>query len=328
MADVNSADTTIQTLKAMGGYALVDTAKYGEQFINPGTESIFEIGMSENNLEGGFNHIGMGFITGAYVQGFGFSPRFWVPENYITSHFQVERTGYGVGWVWYKNNWHLLELKVVGSRYYIMDGGIEVDVTSSVDGGNTGGYAYVYYPEIDDYESELVGGLVPDAGEVRYRNNFTKVGTQGYNLIKYSNVVYRNPSNKTQPVISNNLPVFRLSDMNLLQAEIAIYKGNLPQAIDIINGYRTRNNASATSYVPANASKATVLQEYILERGKELYMEGHIYFDLLRTRQYGQMISWMSIGRFQAEGFYWPVYPLLFNDNKFLTQTSYWRGKV
>ena len=152
--------------------------------INPSTESIFEIAMSENNMEGAYNHIGLGFLTGDYIQGNGYTPRFWVPENYINTHYQTPKTGYGEGWVYRAStDWQWLELKVVGTNYYITENGVEIDVTAGVDGGNAGGYAYVYYADIDDYKSELVGGFGPDEGEVRYRNNFTKSGTQGYTFL-------------------------------------------------------------------------------------------------------------------------------------------------
>jgi hypothetical protein len=325
MSDVNNADTTLNTLIARGGYSLVDTAKYGDQFINPSTESIFEVAMSENNQEGAYYHIGLGFLTGSLVEGLGFSPRFWVPDQYIDNHYGVERTGYGEGWVFRPGGWEWLPVKVVGIQYYIVENGVEINVTDDADLSN--GNAYVYYADIDDYKLELVGGYGPDLGEVRYRNNFVKVGTQGTNLIKYRNIIYRNPGNRTNGYLSNNLPVFRLSDMRLLQAEVALYKNDLATAAQIINFFRDRNNSSS-SRVSATDSKFNLTREYILERGKELYMEGHIYFDLLRTRMYTEFIGWMSTTRFRGEGFYWPVYPLLFNDNKFLTQTLYWRGKV
>lgn len=325
MSDVNSADTTLSALIARGGYSLVDTAKYGDQFINPSTESIFEIAMSENNQEGAYYHIGLGFLTGSLVEGLGFSPRFWVPDQYIDNHYGVERTGYGEGWVFRPGGWEWLPVKVVGIQYYIIENGVEINVTDDADLSN--GNAYVYYADIDDYKLELVGGYGPDLGEVRYRNNFVKVGAQGSNLIKYRNIIYRNPGNRTNAYLSNNLPVFRLSDMRLLQAEVALYKNDLSTAAQIINFFRDRNNSSSVR-VSATDSKFNLTREYMLERGKELYLEGQVYFDLLRTRMYTEFIGWMSTTRFRGEGFYWPVYPLLFNDNKFLTQTLYWRGKV
>ncbi|GAB3010890.1 RagB/SusD family nutrient uptake outer membrane protein [Niabella terrae] len=327
MTDVNNADTTLSKLVAMGGYALVDTASYGQQFVNPSSESIFELAMSENNKEGAYSHIGLGFLTGTYVEGYGSTPRFWVPDQYVDTHYGVTRTGYGEGWVYWPNGWNWYSLKVVGTRYYVTIDGVETDVTDYVDGAMGPGFAYVYYANIDDYKLEKVGGTGPDLGEVRYRNNFSKSGSQGTTLIKYRNIIYRNPGNKTDGYLSNNLPIFRFSGIRLLQAEVALYKNDLAKAVEIINFFRDRNN-SASARVSVADGKFNLTKEYILERGKEMYMEGHIYFDLLRTRMYSEFISWLSGPRFQAEGFYWPVYPLLFNDNKFLTQTSYWRGKI
>jgi hypothetical protein len=77
-------------------------------------------------------------------------------------------------------------------------------------------------------------------------------------------------------------------------------------------------------------SKDAVMEQYILERGKELFLEGHIFYDLLRTRQYKGNVDWLPADevRFKREGFYLPVDPLLFRYNPLLTQTSYWIGKV
>jgi hypothetical protein len=70
------------------------------------------------------------------------------------------------------------------------------------------------------------------------------------------------------------------------------------------------------------------MYEYIRERGKELYLEGHIFWDIIRTRQNGNFIPWLGDDRLNVGGFYWPVDPSLFQDNRFLVQTAYWRGKV
>jgi hypothetical protein len=167
-----------------------------------------------------------------------------------------------------------------------------------------------------------------DKGDVRFKNNFDLVETDRPMLIKYANVVYRNPGQKLDAVLSNNMIIFRLSDMMLLKAEIALYKNDPATATNIINSFRTRNGASPQAQIPPGWSKDDVMYEYILERGKEMFLEGHLYYDLLRTRTYEYFIDWLTEDRFKREGFYWPVDPALFKENPNLKQTSYWLGKV
>ncbi|MFT3748162.1 MAG: RagB/SusD family nutrient uptake outer membrane protein [Agriterribacter sp.] len=320
--DVNSADTTLQTLISLGGYAMQDTAKYGDLFIGRSSESIFEINMSENTLEGTGGHIGLYFLTEDFVNGYGFNPRLWVPETYYNVHYSIPRKGEGYDYWWNGTGWVWVELLVDGIKYYLKDTNEEVNIGDLYYAFDSPGYAYVYIEDIDDYEFQQVGGFGNDEKDVRFRNNFA-----GKVCKKYRNVVYRNPSSQTGSVLSNNMIIFRLSDMKLLQAEVALYKGNLQSAADIINFFRDRNNSSSVR-VKATDSKQDLLYQYMVERGREMYLEGHLYFDLMRTRQFVEFISWLSESRFSAGGFFWPVNPELFKDNKFLTQTSYWRGKI
>lgn len=167
-----------------------------------------------------------------------------------------------------------------------------------------------------------------DEGDVRYKNNFAYVNTDRPMSIKYSNVIYRNPGQKLDAVLSNNMIIFRLSDLLLLKAEIALYKNDTQTATDIINGFRKRNGADERAILPAGMAKGDVMYEYIIERGKEMYLEGHLFYDLLRTRMYDQFIDWLTTDRFGRGGYYWPVDPALFRDNPNLKQTPYWLGKV
>jgi len=167
-----------------------------------------------------------------------------------------------------------------------------------------------------------------DTLDVRFRNNFDLVHENKPTCRKYANVTYRNPGTQTDPFLSNNMIIFRLSDMLLLKAEIALYKNDLNSAVDIINGFRIRNNCDSFFLVNNSYSKDDLMYEYMLERGKELYLEGHLFWDLIRTRQYINFVPWLGEDRFKAGGFYWPVNPALFRDNRLLVQTSYWRGKV
>jgi hypothetical protein len=166
-----------------------------------------------------------------------------------------------------------------------------------------------------------------DSTDVRFGKIFTNVPEDHPVCLKYSNVVYRS-ANKTSPYLSNNMILFRLSDMQLLKAEIALYKGDAATAAGIINGFRQLRGSQAKNRVDVTASVEDVMYQYILERGKELYLEGHIFWDLLRTRQYESFTSWLTEARFKQGGFYWPVDPALFRDNRYLTQTPYWRSKI
>ena len=64
------------------------------------------------------------------------------------------------------------------------------------------------------------------------------------------------------------------------------------------------------------------MDEYIIERGREMFLEGHLFYDLLRTRRYGYVVDWLPVERFRKEGFYWPVDPALFRNNP-LFKTDY-----
>jgi len=270
MTDINSADTTISTLIAKGGYRLTDTTNYTQTFIGRSPESIFELYMSEDTQEGSYGHIGLQFLRGKqYVDYFGDNARFWVPSSYFSTHYDFWSYSDDQGWQ-----------------------------------------------------------IVTDTMDLRYRKNFDYVFQTKPMCRKYANVTYRNPGQKLDAYLSNNMIIFRLSDMMLLQAEIALYKNDLHKAVSIINFFRDRNGSNPSNRVDDSYSRDDLMWEYMAERGKEMYLEGHLYFDLIRTRKYPDFIPWLSQTRFVKEGFYWPVDPALFRDNKFLTQTPYWLGKI
>lgn len=169
---------------------------------------------------------------------------------------------------------------------------------------------------------------VHDSTDVRFKNSFQFTNTPHPTLAKYSNVIYRNPGQELDGYFSNNMNIFRLADMLLLKAEIALYRDQVPTAINIINGFRTRNNAHERSQILSTASKAEVMKQYIRERARELYLEGHLFYDMIRTRTFRDEIPYLNADRFKQEGFYWPISPRLFSANKFLVQTQYWRGRI
>lgn len=191
MTDVNSADTSIAVLMTNGGYSLTDTARYYQTFIGRSTESIFELNMSENTMEGSQASIGMEFLRDDRLKNWnGDNPRFYVPPAYLNKHFLIspERLA-----DWYWND-------VIGDWEWL-------------------DYKAAHYDSMD----------------VRYRKNFDYLKQLHPACIKFNNVVYRNPGQELDPYLSNNMIIFRLADMMLLKAEIALYRNNPDAAIDIIN---------------------------------------------------------------------------------------------
>ncbi|MEJ7560596.1 MAG: RagB/SusD family nutrient uptake outer membrane protein [Pedobacter sp.] len=259
LADVNSADTTINALISKGGYRNTigrpaDASRYKETFIGRSTEGIFEFNMSENTLEGSFANIGTRFLNSTYINNYGSEGRFFVVPGYLSTYFGSDTT------------------------------------------------------------------------DVRFKEGFALRSTAKPISVKYSNVIYRNPGQKLDPYLSNNMIIFRLSDMQLLKAEIALYKGDAATATTIINGFRTRHSENPV-LVSAGQNVSQVMDQYIIERSKELFLEGHLFYDLLRTRRYGT-IDWLTASRFAREGFYFPIDPALFRQNPNLKQTTYWLGRV
>jgi hypothetical protein len=189
---------------------------------------------------------------------------------------------------------------------------------------------------VNNYSSEGRFFVVPryfsdnfgaDTTDIRFKEGFALRGSAKPITIKYANVIYRNPGQKLDAYLSNNMIIFRLSDMQLLKAEIALYKGDAATATTIINGFRTRHSPTP-ALIAVGQSVDNVMNEYIKERSKELFLEGHLFYDLLRTRRYGSVVDWLTTDRFTREGFYFPVDPALFRQNPNLKQTTYWLGRV
>lgn len=189
-------------------------------------------------------------------------------------------------------------------------------------------WQWVWHEDIWEWVWEEVNVRTLDTLDIRLRANFENITAERPVCVKYSNVVFRNPGQRLEPHLSNNMMLFRLSDMLLLKAEIALYKGNVNEAIDIINGFRVRYESDESSILGYGLTKSQVMTEYILERGKELYLEGHLFFDMVRTRKCFDMVPWLTPVRFSQGGFFWPVDPRLFSENRHLVQTEYWRGKI
>ena len=145
-------------------------------------------------------------------------------------------------------------------------------------------------------------------------------------MVKYSNVIYQNAQDQTNPFVSNNLVILRLADIILLRAE-ALTKLNRPaEAVDLLNEIRERAGLDDYTYTNEMDLYYTIMDE----RGRELFSEGHWYFDLVRSGLltdpgYQFSIEAYTPARIQGRGYLWPLdLKTLLGQDPLLTQNSWW----
>lgn len=169
-----------------------------------------------------------------------------------------------------------------------------------------------------------------DSVDLRRRNGFDFWGTTDPICTKYANIVYTGPNN-TSPLSQNNILVFRLADIKLLKAEALASLNNPSGARTIVNEIR-----GLAGLGPTTATDANMFEEVIQERGRELFIEGHRFYDLVRLARKTNIIrfngtgtiSRMTITDFNLGKYYWPIDPILISLNPLLTQTPFWADKM
>ncbi|WP_374463634.1 RagB/SusD family nutrient uptake outer membrane protein [Chryseobacterium sp.] len=82
--------------------------------------------------------------------------------------------------------------------------------------------------------------------------------------------------------IRNDIKMFRLSEMYFILAEVAANQGDLITAADNINKVRKARSKNGTSPLPVYTGAQQVYADILLERRRELCLEGHRYLDLKR----------------------------------------------
>ena len=181
---------------------------------------------------------------------------------------------------------------------------------------NAGGLADLLFDTANDARAHQVLRLVNASGG----------SPQGYMLMKYTNFNYQTPETKTLPYIDNNLVIFRLSDIILLDAEALASTGDLEGAAADLA--LTEDRAGIDTYKNPT-SQYDMLDEVVMERGRELIGEGQWYYDLIRTEP---TQGWLEYVGYQAnrvtpdqKGYYWPLdMSTLFPQDNLLTQNPYW----
>lgn len=145
---------------------------------------------------------------------------------------------------------------------------------------------------------------------------------------KYADIVYKDQYAYRG---ENNIELFRLADIILPRAEALARLDRFPEAETLLNQVRKRSGLTDYVYTPdATDRKTTYVRNILEERLRELFMEGHALYDLVRTGFYSKSITTGNYdeGRYLEEGHFHPLNPDLIKLNRKLHQTPYWASRL
>ena len=139
---------------------------------------------------------------------------------------------------------------------------------------------------------------------------------------KYANISYSNETNNAVGIYKNNIIVFRYSDIKLLRAEALAMTGADTDARMILDEIRGQAGLQPWD------GEGSLIAAIFNERARELFLEGHRYYDMARLYKYGGNYTFnnsrMSEELFNRGKYVWPFDPSLLNLNPLLRQTAYW----
>lgn len=144
-------------------------------------------------------------------------------------------------------------------------------------------------------------------------------------LQKWRHVVVATDGTGDFETFEDNVILFRLADIILLRAEMNNRLGNTSAAIEDLN--TIRNRAKASVY---NATEGDLKLVILKERYRELYLENHRFFDLVRNDELRNMVeSFKDVTDQDIEdgALYWPVQSSAFLQNSLMRQNIYWKQR-
>jgi len=211
------------------------------------------------------------------------------------------------------------------------EGIFEISQNGENEGTNSGiGYfslAGPYFRPLTDpllrISPDYIKTLFKDDNDKRFKSVFDIAYNSSYALCtKYANVKFSNNTSNANAVFKNNIIIFRFSDIKLLMAEGLAAIGKNGEAETILNEIRTQAG------LPAYKSEEPLIEAIFDERARELFLEGHRYYDLIRLYKHFNVYKFpeskMNQAQFNAKKYFWPFDPTLLAANPLLNQTSYW----
>ncbi|GAA4818082.1 RagB/SusD family nutrient uptake outer membrane protein [Litoribaculum gwangyangense] len=150
------------------------------------------------------------------------------------------------------------------------------------------------------------------SGLTGYARTRIENGSPAGNLFRVFTGKYIDTDATTEYTSQQNWHVIRLADVYLLRAEALAEANQSPElANNDINALRNRVGLDDVDY--SGFSMDDFRKELLRERGVELYMEGHRFFDLTRMGvydEYCRITYGNSVGARGPEDYTWPI-PLI-----------------
>lgn len=173
-------------------------------------------------------------------------------------------------------------------------------------------------------QKDFVLSLYDTAKDVRYKQCFALMNTDHGIMIKYDNFGWNDIAHHDRGhYINNNLVIFRLGDIILLDAIAKLKTSDKETAIQLVNKIRAR--AGVDNYDPA--ADGDLFEFIIDERARELFGEGWRYYDLYRSGLLSQTIDAYTPERIAGGGYLWPIdLRNLIKQDPLLTQNPWWAG--
>ena len=138
---------------------------------------------------------------------------------------------------------------------------------------------------------------------------------------KFGLNVYASGNEDENP--DNTFLIFRYADGILLWAEALANLGQDNQAIQALNMIRERAGAPLVAGIGGTALKDAIF----MERNRELFGEGHRYFDLIRTRRILSgtwAVHPLNQDQFTRRAWTWPINNNALTNNPYMVLNEYW----
>lgn len=129
-----------------------------------------------------------------------------------------------------------------------------------------------------------------------------------------------------------NKMIFRLADIYLLRAECNAKLGKDGLAITDLNVVRQRAGANIFPNTEKDESIAGLKKAIFREREKELLLEGHRYYDVIRNgyvrEELSEAFKNLSQDEIDKGALYLPIPQTAFSNNDLMHQNEYWQSKM